>query len=66
MPSCRRRIDSPVEMVIAMPMGRDILDLLAKDAKAMMDFPRKATYELSPTPLNLYHDGCEFEDKHRA
>lgn len=62
----RKRIDSPVEVVIGTPLGRDILDPLAKDAKAMMDFLRKATYELSPTPLKSYDYGCEFEDKHRA
>ncbi|MEP3331288.1 lysophospholipid acyltransferase family protein [Sedimentitalea sp.] len=62
----RKRIDSPVKVVIGAPLGRDILDPLAKDSKAMMDFLRKATYELSPTPLKSYDYGCEFEDKHRA
>ena len=62
----RKRIDSPVKMVIGTPLGRDILDPFAKDSKAMMDFLRKATYELSPTPLKSYDYGCEFEDKHRA
>jgi len=31
-----------------------------------MDFLRKATYELSPTPLANYDYGFEFEEKHRA
>ena len=32
----------------------------------MMDFLRKATYELSPTPLKSYDYGYEFEERHRA
>jgi 3'-phosphoadenosine 5'-phosphosulfate sulfotransferase (PAPS reductase)/FAD synthetase len=39
---------------------------MAKDSKAMMDFLRKATYELSPTPLKSYDYGYEFEERHRA
>lgn len=62
----RRRVDTPVRVVIGKPLGRDILDPLSKDSKAMMDFLRKATYELSPTPLKSYDYGYEFEDKHRA
>lgn len=62
----RKRVDTPVQVVIGEPLGRDILDPLAKDTKAMMDFLRKATYELSPTPLKSYDYGYEFEDKHRA
>ncbi len=34
--------------------------------KAMMDYLRKATYELSPTPLASYDYGFEFEEGHRA
>ncbi len=62
----RKRVDTPVEVVIGNPIRRDILDPLAKDSKAMMDFLRKATYELSPTPLGSYGYGFEFEEKHRA
>jgi putative hemolysin len=62
----RKRVDTPVRVVIGTPLGRNILDPLAKDTKAMMDFLRKATYELSPTPLKSYDYGYEFEDKHRA
>ncbi|WP_424986806.1 lysophospholipid acyltransferase family protein [Microbulbifer sp. S227A] len=61
-----KRVDRPVQVVIGEPLGRDILAPLTKDSKAMMDFLRKATYELSPTPLKSYDYGCEFEDKHRA
>ncbi|MBE1282260.1 MAG: acyltransferase [Rhodobacteraceae bacterium] len=62
----KKRVDTPVKVVVGDPIGRDILDPLAKDSKAMMDFLRKATYELSPTPLKSYDYGFEFEEKHRA
>jgi putative hemolysin len=62
----RKRVDTPVKVVIGDPIGRDILDPMAKDAKAMMDFLRKATYELSPEPLKSLDYGFEFEEKHRA
>ncbi|HCQ58602.1 MAG TPA: acyltransferase, partial [Sulfitobacter sp.] len=35
-------------------------------AKAMMDFLRKATYELSPKPGQYQGLGYEFEERHRA
>jgi len=30
-----------------------------------MDFLRKATYDLSPSPLTSNDDGFEFEERHR-
>ncbi|MEW9920665.1 lysophospholipid acyltransferase family protein [Marimonas sp. MJW-29] len=62
----RKRVDTPVRIAIGAPMGRDILDPLAGDAKAMMDFLRKATYELSPEPLGATKFGFEFEEHYRA
>ncbi|MFT5341874.1 MAG: hypothetical protein ACI9BH_001087, partial [Paracoccaceae bacterium] len=62
----KKRLDCPVQVVIGAPIRRDILNPLAKEPKAMMDFLRKATYELSPTPLKSYDYGYEFEDRHRA
>ncbi|QBF32213.1 lysophospholipid acyltransferase family protein [Thalassococcus sp. S3] len=62
----RKRVDTPVKVVVGEPIGRDVLDPMAKDAKEMMDFLRKATYELSPTPLKSYDYGFEFEERHRA
>lgn len=62
----KKRVDTPVRVVVGDPIGRDILDPMAKDSKVMMDFLRKATYELSPTPLKSYDYGYEFEEKHRA
>jgi putative hemolysin len=62
----KKRVDTPVRVVIGDPLGRDVLDGRAGDSKAMMDFLRKATYELSPTPLKSYDYGYEFEERHRA
>lgn len=62
----KKRIDTPVDMVVGRPIGRDILDPMATDSKVMMDFLRKATYELSPMPLKSDEYGFEFEDRRRA
>lgn len=57
-----KRVDSAVKIAIGDPIGRDILDPLAKDRPAMMDFLREATYELGsgPGPFEL---GYDFEAK---
>ncbi|MEQ6248286.1 lysophospholipid acyltransferase family protein [Sulfitobacter sp. HNIBRBA3233] len=62
----RARVDTPVRLVIGKPIARDVLDPIAKDGKAMMDFLRKETYELAPEPLDWSHAGYEFEDRHRS
>lgn len=62
----KRRVDTPVRVVIGQPIGRDVLDPMAGDTKNLMDFLRRATYELSPKPLKSYDYGYEFEEKHRA
>jgi putative hemolysin len=59
------RVDAPVRVAIGEPIPRDVLAPLAKDGKAMMDFLRKATYELAPGPKS-FDLGYEFEDKHRG
>ena len=61
-----KRVDTPVKVVIGQPISRDILTPLTGDTKGMMDFLRKATYELSPKPLKSFDYGFEFEEKHRA
>ncbi|WP_343116981.1 lysophospholipid acyltransferase family protein [Ostreiculturibacter nitratireducens] len=62
----RARVDEPVRVVVGEPIPRAQIDPLRSDSKAMMDFLRQATYELSPKPLaNLGH-GYEFEAKYRA
>ncbi len=62
----KKRVDTPVKVVVGEPIGRDVLDPLAKDTRKMMDFLRKATYELSPKPLKSHDYGYEFEERHRA
>lgn len=62
----RKRVDMPVRIAIGQPIGRDVLDPLAKDSKAMMDFLRKATYELSMNPEKRFDLGYEFEARHRS
>lgn len=62
----RARVDTPVRVVIGDPIPPGTIDPLAGDTKRLMDFLRKATYELSPTPLASYDYGFEFEDRHRA
>ena len=61
-----RRVDTPVQVGIAAPLTRDVLDPLSTNSKAMMDFLRKATYELSPDPVGASDLGFEFEERHRA
>ncbi|SDN88463.1 Putative hemolysin [Lutimaribacter pacificus] len=62
----RKRVDTPVRVAVGRPIAQAELAARAGDSKAMMDFLRKATYELSPTPLASYDYGFEFEEKHRA
>jgi len=62
----RARVGSTVRVVIGRPIPVDRLDPLRPDPKAMMDFLRKATYELSPSPLAADAIGFEYDDRHRA
>lgn len=60
-----KRVDTPVRVSIGEPLDPLVLSGLAKDTKAMMDFLRKATYELSPDPQKFFDLGYEFEARHR-
>ena len=62
----KKRVDTPVRVVIGEPIPREKLDPLATDSRAMMDFLRRSTYELSPKPLKADEYGFEFEDHWRA
>jgi putative hemolysin len=62
----RARIDEPVRVVVGRPIRRDQIEARKSDPKAMMDFLRKATYELSPVPMKSFGYGFEFEQKYRA
>jgi putative hemolysin len=57
----KKRVDTPVRVVIGDTIGRDELDARAKDGKSLMEFLRCKTYELSPGPLDPYERGFEFE-----
>ena len=60
------RVDEPVQVVIGEPIASAQLAPYKSDPKAMMEFLRKATYALSPTPLKSYALGYEFEDKYKT
>ena len=60
----RRKASAPVRVVVGAPISRDILDAYCGDAKKMMDFLRRETYALSPTPISDFALGFEFEAKH--
>ncbi|MEX0287304.1 MAG: lysophospholipid acyltransferase family protein [Paracoccaceae bacterium] len=62
----KKRVDTPVRIVIGSPIGRDQLDPLATDSRAMMEFLRTSTYALSPSPIDPMHHGFEFEERYRA
>ncbi len=62
----KKRIDTPVRVVVGDPITQEDLKEFSKDSRAMMDFLRKKTYELSPTPLRSYDYGFEFETRHKA
>ncbi|MFV1876450.1 lysophospholipid acyltransferase family protein [Nioella sp.] len=61
----KKRVNTPVRVVIGEPIPRAELDRFAGDTRAMMDFLRQSTYELSPTPINPAEIGFEFEEKHK-
>lgn len=62
----KKRVDTPVKVVIGDPIERAVLDPMARDPKQMMEFLRKATYELNPNPVKMFDLGYEFEERHRT
>lgn len=62
----KKRIDTPVRVVVGDPITQEDLKEFSTGSRAMMDFLRKKTYELSPTPLRSYDYGFEFETRHKA
>ncbi|MFU8881884.1 MAG: GNAT family N-acetyltransferase [Rhodobacterales bacterium] len=61
-----KRVDKPVRVAVGQPIPARQIAAQAGDGKAMMDFLRKATYDLSATPHRSCEYGVEFEQKHRA
>ena len=62
----RARINRPVRLAVGEPIRPETLEKYAKDPRGLMDFLRKATYQLSPTPVEASALGFEFEQKHRG
>ncbi len=62
----KKRVDTPVRVVIGSPIGRDKLDSLTGDSKGLMDFLRQQTYALSPTQVGQSPLGYEFDEKYRG
>lgn len=62
----RARVDEPVRVVVGEPVNPARIAELRGDPKRLMDFLRRATYDLSPRPLRSYDYGYEFEAKYRA
>ncbi|KJZ19958.1 lysophospholipid acyltransferase family protein [Loktanella sp. S4079] len=62
----KARVNKPVRIVIGDPITADVLELFKKDAKGCMDFLRKATYDLSPSPIDSSRLGHEFEAKYKV
>lgn len=62
----KKRVDTPVRVVIGEPLDPDAVKSRAKDTKALMDFLRDSTYSLSPRPIANRGYGFEFEEKYRA
>lgn len=56
---------TPFHLVIGDPIPQQQLQARSKDASALMDYLRKATYDLSPVPFDDYDYGYEFEDRHK-
>lgn len=62
----KTRMNKPVRVVIGDPIPPAVLSGYKKDPKGCMDFLRKATYDLSPSPVDSSHLGHEFEDKYKV
>ncbi len=62
----KKRVDTPVRVVIGKPLDQDAVKSRAKDTKALMDFLRDSTYSLSLRPIANAGYGFEFEEKYRA
>ncbi|MEM9130443.1 MAG: lysophospholipid acyltransferase family protein [Pseudomonadota bacterium] len=56
-----KRVDTAVRVVIGDPIERDEIDHRVKDAKSLMAFLRRKTYELSGGPLDPDEIGLEFQ-----
>lgn len=59
------RTDRPVRLAVGEPIDGVALAAACGDGKEVMDFLRRRTYDLSPTPSDWALLGHEFEDQYR-
>ncbi len=62
----KKRAKAPVRIAIGEPIPRADLDALQNDPRGTMEFLRKATYELSPSPVPANLMGHEYEERYKA
>lgn len=62
----KTKLNKPVRIVVGKPIPSEVLSTYKKDPKGCMDFLRKATYELSPSPVDASHLGHDFENKYKV
>ena len=60
------KINKPVRVVVGDPISPSVLETYKKDPKGCMDFLRKATYDLSPKPIDASRLGHEFTDTYKV
>lgn len=60
------KTNKPVRVVVGEPIAQTALDQFKKDPKGCMDFLRKATYDLSPSPVDACLLGHEFEVRYKV
>jgi putative hemolysin len=56
----KKRLNKPVKVSIGEPLGHDALEAYLKDPRAMMDFLRTSTYDLSSNKINHTEYGFDF------
>jgi len=61
----RARLGGPVRIAVGAPLPAQEIAALRGDARALMGYLRRKTYELSPEPLNGLELGREFADHHK-
>lgn len=62
----RNRVDTPVRVCIGEPVPSAKIDAYRGDARGLMDFLRKSTYDLSLNPSQIYDLGFDFEAKQKT
>lgn len=60
-----RRTDRPVRLAIGTPIAPHEIASAGQGANQVMDFLRRRTYDLSPTPSDWARLGFEFEEQYR-